>query len=220
MIKVVCVGCSWTDGFEEFSYKETYPHIIKERHPDWKVYNLGLRGANNFFINMVLEQALRDIEPDFVVRQVTTWNRWMTYDDRIQLHYDELEPGYWHSNLDAYSNTVMWTAGSLCHPNYYDAKYYDKIRQHHYEHMPEQFSLELEEAALTKTEKLLRDTPHTLLFWKDNTSKLANPDWWKYYPCIERDIGFSDAVDSGKHFLRDGNTKVADLLIENIQIHV
>ena len=221
MTKILCIGCSCTEGFAEHSYKETYPYIIKERHPDWGVYNLGLRGANNHFINIVLEQAIREIQPDYVVRQVTTWHRWMTYDDRINLHYDCLEPGYWHSNLDAYGReAALWTASSLSHPIYNDAKYYEKVRVFHYENMPMQFSFELEEAALTKTERLLETIPHTLLFWKDKTFKLPNPDWWQHHPCVEREIGFDDMVDEGKHFLKTGNDKVADLLLQDITKHV
>lgn len=221
MTKIVCVGCSWTGLFSLNTQEVTYPGLIKEQNPDFEVYNLGIGGANNFFINIVLEQAIEKLKPDYVVRQVTEWNRWMTYEAKVKLKFVEFKPGYFQSDVKWYGhNVALWTPGScrdwsgaMAHPNYQDVEYYDNIRLNHYKYMPDQFALELEEASLTKTEKLLQNIPHTILFWKNNTSRLANTAWWTKYPSVQRDIGFHNSVDDGDHFLREGNIEVLDQLI-------
>jgi len=222
MNKIVCVGCSWTDQLDKNRHKSTYPYIIKQRHPDWTVYNLGVKGANNFFINMMLETAIRELLPDFVIRQVTGWNRWMWFDDnyKCELNFTEVEEGYFQSDHDKYvEDLVLWTASGLSHPfdnqlTRQELLRRDRLRLEHYSTMPPNFALELEDSALYKTRALLEDIPHLILFWRDNTHKLSGYDLWKTYPCIERDIGFDLVIDAGDHFDSRGNTLLVEQIID------
>ena len=217
---VVCVGCSWTDQIQDNTF--TYPYLIKRRHPDWTVYNLGVRGANNVFINMVLEQAIKTLSPDFVIRQVTSWNRWMWHGDdySCQLRLLEGENGYYYSDVAAYANeVVLWTTSGLAHPfkdqfDQQELQWRNQMRSQHYDSMPLNLALELEDAALHKSRSLLADIPHLMLFWRDNSAKLPGANIWQGYPCVERDVGFEYVIDDGDHFDYEGNALLLEKIIE------
>jgi len=228
--RIVCIGCSWTDGFGDHGPDQTYPHIIKEQNPDWEVYNLGLRGTNNHFINLITAKAIDQLKPDFVIRQVTNFNRGMYYDPyyNIGLHYTITnEPGYYVLDAHRYiENIPMWTISGLSHP-YKELLSSQEIRQRnqlweeYYNVMSNGFSNEIEDAALYKARGLLENTPHMMLFWLDNKISLSSNLLWDTYPCVERDLGFAHIVDDGKHFLREGNQKlVNEILMPEIKRYV
>jgi hypothetical protein len=222
-VKIVCVGCSWTDQLALGDYHTTYPYLLKQRHTQAEVYNLGIRGANNFLINMVLTSAIKSLNPDFVVRQVTSWNRWMWLPDRFQfdLRLAEMEPGYFHLDVESYAHDlVLWTAGSLAHPfqDITATQLHDREQRRirHYDDMSLSLDFELEDSALYKTSALLNNIDHVMLFWRNNTSKLPSYNKWQQYPCVERDVGFSHSIDSGDHFGVEGNQAVIDQIIQPV----
>jgi hypothetical protein len=222
MTKVVCVGCSWTDGFGDHEVENTYPYIIKENFPDWEVFNLGLRGCNNYFINIILERAIERIRPDFVIHQVTNWNRWMYYDLEyyVDLFLQDTDiPGYYTLDSHRYVKDIaMWTVSCLSHPypkilSKTEISRRGQLRIDHYNLTSTGLVYELEDMSLYKTEALLKNVPHMMLFWRDNKQCLPSFKRWNRYPCVERDLGFDLVVDEGKHFLKDGNTQLVEKMI-------
>ena len=61
-MKVVCVGCSFTDGLLQYQTKHngTYPYILGRLLPEATIYNLGHKGSDNLFSLIMIEQAIKE----------------------------------------------------------------------------------------------------------------------------------------------------------------
>lgn len=223
-MKILCVGCSWTEETGTTGEEETYPWLLRERFPRADVYNFGLRGANNVFINMILRMALRDIQPDYTIRQVTGFARGMAAPEAIPLKFKQVADRYWILDRAYYfHNIVFWTAANISHIGWEDvyslkekrAFFNNFIDGTHYE-----YKLRIDEGALLLSNHLLKDCAHTTMFWKDDREKLLSQELWHDAIAVETDIGFEHAIDEGAHFDRVGNTLVADMLQPRIEPYV
>lgn len=221
-MKIVCVGCSWTDSVLHISPDEThtYPHIIKEHYPESEVYNFGLSGGSNALISVILDWVLENIKPDVVIRQYSSWNRWQYCKNEKALEYiryDEMEPGYFKLERKSISEQfISWTANKVSFPEHhkheYSQKEMDNMHRTFCNHNTFEMVTYMEEAIYFRTQAQLQNVNNIQFFWRDY-SKARLSNHWSHLPVIQNQPWHDDhTIDEGGHFGRSGN----ELLFENI----
>ena len=91
MIKIACVGCSWTEGVQHdgkpINKQETYPYALarwlKQKDINNTVYNAGRAACGISFYPFVADYLLEEFDPDIFVIQITTHDRSMLMLDPI-----------------------------------------------------------------------------------------------------------------------------------------
>lgn len=214
-MKVVCVGCSFTNGPSGSGIAGTYPHHIKSFFKSATVYNLGIGGSSNIMSNIILEKAIEEIVPDFVVRQVTLKERFMMLQDKNSFTINEniikLEDNYYLLNdNNIRKHVAYWSSSKIYYTGLeYSIKDLEKIQKFFYKNFSDAMIQELHESILSKTEVLLKNIPHVIFSWRklDSTGK---------YKSVEEMVGFEreNLSDLAGHFNTIGNKKIFDNIIK------
>lgn len=215
-MKVVCVGCSFTNGHTgSRAPYGSYPHIIKENVKGSIVYNLGIGGGSNIMSNMILESAINQIKPDFVVRQITLKERFaVTKKEKNIDLLDMLSPygnDYFLINENKIRNIfAYWSSRKTYHTGTdYTPTELAKTQKFFYNMFTDTMIDELHDSIISKTEKMLSSIPHVVFSWREL-------DTLGKYPSVETTIGFEkeNLSDFDGHFNIAGNTKLFEKIIK------
>lgn len=221
-MKILCVGCSFTDGWVTGikDVTETYPYFLKTRidKKNVEVMNLGVGGFSNIWIYKTMKDAIKNYQPDIVVRQITTPLRFGVYDvnkkwNLAQNRYvEEWEPGFkyllrWPLYEDSNIFTPTTKLGGL-----YNKKQAEKIHKHHFAYTNPDIMMELNEAVLHAGDATLEGIKSFTFSWFER-------DVWKGCPSVETEIAFPKRylVDAAGHFNKTGNIVLANWVLENIK---
>ena len=212
-MKVVCVGCSFTDGLLQYQTKHhgTYPYILGRLLPEATIYNLGHKGSDNLFSLIMIEQAIKEIQPDVIVRQVASPQRFFIvkpdinvnffeFVKNIVLNYNALDK----KKLQHFINFFTPTTGV---GKLYDEKTQDNLRNMHFRYHNLMLSQYQTDAYLNYGDILMEQNKikNVTFSWLKNN---------KYKDCvsIEETIGFNEnyLCDPQGHFNAEGNALVAE----------
>lgn len=217
-MKIVCVGCSFTDGVvtEQPSYKHTYPYLLYKSFNNSTVYNLGVGSFSNFWIYKMMKDAIREINPDIIIRQITTPYRNGVYDVNkkwnLTQYIRHMEGSYLCLNKHDLYNDSLFLTPSAPKGKLYDNKIKQKIYNNFYKFTCPDIMLEMNEAVLLAGDQLLENKNSLTFSW---FAKDARKDCLS----IEKEIGFDQRYfcDPAGHFNAEGNEKVSEWVRKKIK---
>lgn len=216
-MKIVCVGCSYTDGWVDgiMSYKDTYPYKLLQYFPNATVYNLGIGGGSNYLTYRFMDQAIDYYKPDIVVRQITTQNRFFAYNMEKKLENKALvkhaveKPGenYYLINRNTFKKDCqIFTLSTIGKGRLYNSSTSEKIHKMFFKYIHPDIFYEQDKAFLLAGDAVLNNFKgrHVTFSWFERDRHLNNP-------CIEDTIKFKNeyVLDEGYHFTPAGNEVLA-----------
>ena len=215
-MKIVCVGCSFTDGRVTGikSVDELYPYSLQQLLPGYTVYNLGFQSASQFFIYKMMKDAIEQLNPDIIIRQITPPYRSFMYntDKKLNLmeHVKEEAPNYFSVDRGIYNDVRMFNYSSTI-GNLYSEREARRSHAAYYKTTHPDIMFEQSEAFLLAGNKLLEGQ-------KSITFSFLNSSTYLDYPSIENVVGFNNdyLVDAAGHFNNIGNRKLARYVARRI----
>lgn len=215
---IVCIGCSHTDGiYGGLKYKSTYPYYLSKLFPNATVYNLGIGSGNNLLAYSILKNSIDFLQPDLIVRQITTKFRFSMHNqNKSMLNFIDYTKKY-EDRYYAFDKTELWNDSIFCSSsskkgNLYNQYQISKIHKFYYKYFHNQTILDTNEACLIAGDEYLKNIKHFTFSW-------FNKNIHKDCPSIENVIGFQDRYvhDNALHFNADGNKKVAEFVNEQVR---
>ena len=240
MLKLAFIGCSWTQGLN-IPYTNTYPYIVHEllnnSNKKNQVVNAGRSGTSWLNYPQTLKYIHNKYDPDVYVIQHTTPDRGMllwcsdkkkysvitrdhdVYDNYIQLWdnsqcYYHLTPGMAESLVsgdkpdvtDHMFGEIQRKSGLKKDEVIGRVKYWlDHERLHPLTFDKYEESIEYCNLYVNSVDKKIIN-----LFWLDNSFVVKTDN----QIIVEKEIDFKKyVVDDGYHFGKEGNTNLAQLLI-------
>lgn len=222
-MKIVCVGCSYTDGHVTgiHTHKDTYPYQLQQLIPNSKVFNLGIGGGSNFLAYRLMERAIYEIKPDIIIRQITTPYRHQYVNTNIEFEnnlfdwitgmdkrYWVMHRKYYNPHLCIFTSTTNGIQSKL-----YNERTRQKLHTSYYKHTHHEVMEQYDRAFLLAGDVILDNVgiDNITFSWFNNN---------KHNNCtsIEETLGFPDTfiLDKGMHMNGKGNKLVAKLVFDMI----
>ena len=187
-MKIVCVGCSFTDGMLPgiMSYKDTYPYKLLQYFPKATVYNLGISGGSNYLTYRVMDQAIRYYLPQIVVRQVSPSIRFFAYnmekklENKSLVNYAEKKPGknYYLMDKNTYKEDFqIFTPNTKRKGSLYDPPTSEKIHKMFFKYIHPDIFTEQSKAFLLAGDAVLNNFKgrHVTFSWFERDRHFNNP---------------------------------------------
>lgn len=218
-MKIVCVGCSFTDGvvIGQPSYKHTYPYLLYESLSKCTVYNLGHKHSDNLFSYIVIKQAIEVLQPDIIIRQITSPQRVFQYkvDKKVWIfdYIRQNEDNYFTIDRGILSPNVHFFSSTGSTGRLFLGKQ-DKVRKYYYKHANENLMGYQSDAYLHAGD---------LLMQKNNVRNVTfswfNSNIHNGCKSIENLVGFDKKYfcDEQGHFNKQGNLLVAKQIKKMIE---
>ena len=240
MLKLAFIGCSWTQGLN-IPYTNTYPYIVHEllnnSNKKNQVVNAGRSGTSWFNYPQTLKYIHNKYDPDVYVIQHTTPDRGMLLWCSDKKKYSVITRDH-----DVYDNYIQLWDNSQCYYHLTPGMAESLVSGDKPDVTDHMFS-EIERKSDLKKDKVIGRVKYWLdherlhpltfdkyeesieycnfyvnsigkkiinLFWLDNSFVVKTDN----QIIVEKEIDFKKyVVDDGYHFDKEGNTKLAQLLI-------
>jgi hypothetical protein len=246
MLKISFLGCSWTHG-HNLPYTSTYPFIVHDNlnksNIENQVINAGREGASWFNYPDNLKYIHKKYNPDLYVIQHTTPDRGMLLwcSDKAKYQNISRDHDIYDNYIQLWDNTQSYYHLTVGMAERMIADEQSELINHMFTEIQRKSSLKKDEIISRIKYWLEQERLHPLMFNKYNETidycdmyvkkinkKVLHIFWLNdlFVPdnlddklIIEKEIDFKEyVVDNGYHFDKQGNSKVADLILRECRL--